>query len=124
MRILIVDDEELVRKSLERAFLQKGHEVRVASGGEEAIELWKSYLPEIVMLDVLMPDLSGPDVLSRINKANELVVLMSAYKGKYDTSTVKSLGADEFIAKPFDNIFDVVKGVEEIYGSEKRSTTS
>ncbi len=114
MRVLIIDDEDLVRKSLGRAFKSKNHEVFLAEGGLTGLRLWKECEPEIVLLDVLMPDLSGPKLLEA-NPGSGFVVLMSAYKGEYDTLTAKSLGAHDFISKPFEDIFLTVERLEKAY---------
>ena len=116
MKILVIDDEDLVRRALKRALIHMSHEVKDASGGEEGILIWESWKPDIVLLDVLMPSMSGPEVLQKVEKGETKVVLMSAYKGKYDSESAKGLGADDFLAKPFDNVFDVVKVLETSYG--------
>ena len=114
MRILIIDDEDLVRKSLGRAFKAKGHEVFLAEGGVPGIETWQRENPDIILLDVLMPDLSGPKVLEKM-QGQGFVILMSAYKGEYDAIAAVQLGAHDFIPKPFEDIFAVVDKIEENY---------
>ncbi|MCB0391168.1 MAG: response regulator [Bdellovibrionales bacterium] len=116
MKILVIDDEDLVRKSLGRAFQAKGHEVLLASGGVSGIELWKKETPEVILLDVLMPDLSGPKVLE-IMKGQGYIILMSAYKGEYDSMAAVQLGANEFIPKPFEDIFRTVEKIKKSYYS-------
>ena len=116
MKILIIDDEDLVRKSLGRAFKAKGHEVYLAEGGLPGIELWQRENPEIILLDVLMPDLSGPKVLEKM-QGQGFVLLMSAYKGEYDAITAVQLGAHDFIPKPFEDIFATVEKIEKSYYS-------
>ena len=73
MKILIVDDEPLVRKSLGRAFKAKGHEVIEAVDGVEGLQRWNELLqaqapPDIVLVDVLMPGLSGPELLREMRQ--------------------------------------------------------
>ena len=122
MNILVVDDEELVRKSLQRAFASSGHRVLSAEGGKTGLQLWRDHSPDIVMLDVLMPDMTGPEVLDEIMPTSAHVILMSAFKGKYDRDSAKSLGANDFISKPFEDIFQIVKYVENSY-EQKRSAS-
>lgn len=111
--ILIIDDESLVRRSLRRAAEAGGHKVIEAENGVAGLELWSAKDPDIVFLDVLMPGLTGPQVLKEIKSTNKAkVVLISAYTGEYNIEVAKELGADLFIPKPFDDIFDVIKKAE------------
>lgn len=114
MKILVIDDEAIIRKSLVRAGQSRGHELFAAENGEGGISLWKKYSPDLVFLDVLMPGISGIQVLKEVKKGSTKVVLISAYTGEYDLETAKLVGADLYIPKPFDNIFDVIKLAEEL----------
>lgn len=121
MKILIVDDEPLVRKSLGRACRAKGHEVREAADGNEGLALWLSMRPDVVFLDVLMPGLSGPEILREIAAQSEAprrgrVILMSAYSGEHNIATAQQMGADLFISKPFDDVFRLVSHAEALFG--------
>ncbi len=118
MKILIIDDEDLVRKSLGRAFASGGHEILLAEGGVSGLSLWQKHSPDVIMLDVLMPDMSGPKVLEKM-QGQGYVILMSAYKGEYDSMTAINLGANDFIAKPFEDIFATVEFVETSYLENK-----
>ena len=65
--------------------------------------------PDIVFLDVIMPNLTGPEVLAELGKAKTgKVILMSAFSGEQNLETAKQMGADDFLEKPFDNVFSVV----------------
>ncbi|MGE4131760.1 MAG: response regulator [Bdellovibrionales bacterium] len=117
MKVLIVDDEPLVRLSLRRALERRGHQVDECEDGQMALERWGTLSPELVFLDVLMPRLSGPDLLRAMtaqDRGRAKVVLMSAFAGEYDLERARSLGADLFIAKPFEDIFSVVKSGEDL----------
>lgn len=113
MKVLIVDDEALVRRSLSRAFASKGHEVAEAADGALGLELWRSLAPDLVFLDVLMPGLSGPEVIREIGPDRSgKVILMSAFAGEHNVETAQQIGADLFIPKPFDDIFQILKMAE------------
>jgi len=115
MNVLIVDDEELIRRSLRRVFEMAGHSVAEAGSGVEGLSLWKKGSPDIVLLDVLMPGLTGPQVIQKMEQPIAAkVILMSAYSGDYNLERVKNIGADLFIPKPFQNIFDIVKMAERL----------
>ena len=117
MKVLVVDDEQLVRRSLARAFRLKKYEVIEAEDGKKGLELWIEHKPEIVVLDVLMPGLSGPQVVSERGPQNDSkVIMISAYSGEHDVTTITGEGIDLFIPKPFDDIFKVVERIEEVAG--------
>ncbi len=128
MKILVVDDEPLVRKSLGRAFKAKGHTVTEAVDGSEGLKLWGELLqagtpPDIVLVDVLMPGLSGPELLQAVRPQLEnwrgRVILMSAYSGEHNVTTAQQLGADLFVPKPFDDVFALVKTAEDLFAQQR-----
>lgn len=115
MKILIVDDEALVRRSLARALQSKGYEVKEAVNGIEGLNLWKSWSPDLVFLDVLMPGLTGPEVLKEIGSDHTAkVILISAFSGEHNMQTAQHMGANLFVPKPFEDIFAVVKMAEDL----------
>jgi CheY-like chemotaxis protein len=112
MKVLIVDDEPLVRLSLKRALEKRGHDVKEAADGQQGLEVWSDWRPDLIYLDVLMPRLSGPDLLKALTASGKLsgkVILMSAFTGEYDLNKAKALGANLFILKPFADIFAIVE---------------
>jgi two-component system, response regulator PdtaR len=116
MKVLIVDDEMLVRRSLRRVLESRGHQVVEASDGRQGLEVWREIQPELVILDVLMPGLTGPQVLSEVGTESKAkVILISAYTGEYDLKKAKEMGADLFISKPFQNIFEVADRAESLF---------
>jgi two-component system, response regulator PdtaR len=117
MKVLIVDDEPLVRLSLRRALEKRGHQVAEAQDGQHGLEQWRSFRPDLTYLDVLMPRMSGPDLL-KTGESTGKVILMSAFTGEYDLEKAKSVGADLFILKPFADIFAIVNLGEELARSE------
>lgn len=115
MKVLVIDDETLVRRSLSRALRTKGHEVVEAVDGTEGLEMWKKNKPDLVFLDVLMPGLNGPEVLKEMgSQRSGKVVLISAFAGEHNMETALQMGADMFLPKPFEDIFGVVKMAEEL----------
>lgn len=121
MRVLVVDDEPLVRRSLEKVFQKSGHEVFLACDGHEGVAQWKELQPDGVVIDVLMPGLTGPEVMAEVQPDQKTaIILISAYSGDYDPDSVKQLGADIFIEKPFDSIMDVVTSLERIWSVKNK----
>ncbi len=116
-KILVIDDEPLVRRSLKRALEISGYKVFEAVDGKQGLSVWKEAEPNLVFLDILMPGLSGPQVLAELDpqvRSLAKVILISAYTGEYNLDSAKSLGADHFIPKPFEDIFGIVKLVTEM----------
>lgn len=115
MKVLVVDDEALVRRSLLRALKAKGHEVVEATNGVDGLKLWREVQPDLVFLDVLMPGLTGPEVLKEMGgRSTAKVILMSAFSGEHNMQTAQQMGANIFIPKPFEDIFAVVTLAEEL----------
>lgn len=114
LKILIVDDELLIRKSLQRVFEKQGHEVYLAEDGEPAIKIWDEVRPELVILDVLMPKVGGVEVLNTLKKSkpellNIPIVVISAYSAGGTKEDFTKLGAKDFIRKPFDDVYEFVR---------------
>ena len=103
-KILVVDDESNVCDVLTEFFTSKGYEVICASGGLEGLSKAEKHRPDVILLDVRMPDLDGISVLRRIREVNPWVgILMMS--GNTDTEAAKEtlqLGAFDYILKPFD----------------------
>ena len=111
-KALVIDDEPLIRKSLRMTLEIEGFEVKSAEGGVEGIKLWAGFKPDLVFLDILMPDKSGLEVLEDVKLKGlvKYVVLMSAYSGEeIIPSDISSTGANLFLQKPFEDIFKTVK---------------
>jgi DNA-binding response OmpR family regulator len=101
-RVLVVDDEERIR-SIVRGYLEAdGFEVVEARGGEEAIEVARAWLPDLVVLDVMMPGTDGIEALRRLRTVSEVpVILLTARSEEVDKLVGLSVGADDYVTKPF-----------------------
>ncbi len=103
MKILIVDDEPDIAHLLERFLQTKGRTVLTAASGPEALALFKSESPDLVILDVMLPGIDGWAVLQKIREESNIPVLMLTGKDTPSDATKGLLsGADDYIAKPFD----------------------
>jgi len=104
-RILIADDEANIVIALEFLLQKSGYEVRVAPNGEEALKQVEHFRPDLVLLDVMMPQVSGYEVLQRIRARPEWshirIVMLSAKGREVEVSKGMSLGADLYVTKPF-----------------------
>jgi two-component system, sensor histidine kinase and response regulator len=106
MRILVVDDNEHNRDMLSRRLKRQGYEVETASGGREALDRIEAEQFALVLLDVMMPDVSGLDVLRQIRESHsieELPVIMATAKGEsHDIIEALDLRANDYVVKPID----------------------
>jgi two-component system alkaline phosphatase synthesis response regulator PhoP len=104
-KILIVDDEPNIVMALEYSFKKNNFEVFIARDGQEALDILKTQLPDVILLDVMMPQVDGFATLEQIKKNESLnhckVVFLSAKNKESDIEKGLSLGADLYMTKPF-----------------------
>ncbi|MDE3743572.1 response regulator transcription factor [Maribacter polysaccharolyticus] len=115
-KILIVDDEPNIVMTLEYAFKKKNFEVFIARDGGEAMQILENNIPDVVLLDIMMPNVDGFQTLDHIKNSALLkdtkVVFLSAKNKVSDIEKGLKLGADKYLTKPF----SIKKIVSEILG--------
>tara|TARA_R110001583_G_scaffold16398_7_gene67215 strand:+ start:2307 stop:2669 length:363 start_codon:yes stop_codon:yes gene_type:complete len=116
-RILIVDDEPNIVMTLEYAFKKKDFEVYIARDGGEAMQILKNNIPDVVLLDIMMPNVDGYQTLDHIKKSEALkntkVVFLTAKNKISDIEKGLKLGADMYLTKPF-SIKKIVSEILEL----------
>lgn len=101
-KVLVVDDEENIRKLIQKYADFEGYEVKQASNGMEAVELCRHNKYDIIIMDVMMPELDGFSACKEIRKtANTPVIMLSARGEEYDKIHGFTLGVDDYVVKPF-----------------------
>jgi len=104
-KILIVDDEPNIVMTLEYTFKKQNFEVFIARDGREALDLLEKYKPDVVLLDIMMPDVDGYQTLAHIKTTASLketkVVFLTAKNKASDIEKGLKLGADKYLTKPF-----------------------
>lgn len=112
-RILVVDDEHLIRWSLEQSLKRQGYEVSTAASGEDALRVLRDDPPDLMLLDVQLPGINGLDVLEKAKElAEEVIVIMVTALGVLETAVkAMRMGAYDYINKPFnlDELAIVIK---------------
>lgn len=102
-RILLVEDETSVREVLKRKLIQDGFDTDVAEDGEEALKSLDNAIPNLILLDVIMPKMNGFDFLEKIRSdkrySNIPVIIISNLEGDNDRATGKNLGIIDYIVK-------------------------
>jgi len=100
-RILIVDDEPAIGNFLRIKLRLSGYDVITTTSGAEAVEIVRTQEPDVILLDVLMPDVTGMDVLERIRAFSKVPVII--FTGRSEIAQIATkLGAIDYISKPFD----------------------
>jgi DNA-binding response OmpR family regulator len=116
-KILIVDDEPSIVAAVEFLLQRSGYEVHVARDGDEALKLVEATHPDLVLLDVMMPQKSGYEVCKRIRERADwrhIKIIMLSAKGRdSEVSRGLSMGADIYVTKPFSTreLMDKIKGL-------------
>ncbi len=100
--ILVVDDEKEIVRALQRGLTGHGYMVLTASNGEAAIEAVIHHRPDIVLLDLMLPGMSGLEVCRRVRAESSIpIIILSVKDAEYDKVKALDLGADDYVPKPF-----------------------
>jgi DNA-binding response OmpR family regulator len=101
-RILIVDDDVTVAEILSRYLVREGYEVESVGDGRLAVERTQSRVPDLILLDLMLPRMSGLDVCRRVRRFTQVPIIMLTARGEEDERVFGlRLGADDYIVKPF-----------------------
>ncbi|HET7067338.1 MAG TPA: response regulator transcription factor [Nocardioides sp.] len=121
MKVLLVDDDPTLRQTLGIGLRAAGHEVLVTADGRSAIQAAHEDAPDVVVLDLGLPDLSGLDVLQRLRASSTIpVVVLSARAESTEKVQALNLGADDYVTKPFgmDELLARIRAVARRAGSD------
>ena len=119
-QILIIDDDEKFSKMLRFLFMAKSFKVEYVSSGKEALELLEEVKPDLIILDIMMPDMDGFEVCERIKSATLLksipIIILSALASSQNRDKAVALGAYDYFEKPFKSADLVSKAIEAMKG--------
>ena len=102
MKLLIVDDEEKIRRLIAKYALFEGYEVAEAENGMQAVEMLRFGQYDLIILDIMMPELDGFSAAREIRKSSQIpIILLSARGEEYDKISGFELGVDDYVVKPF-----------------------
>lgn len=106
-RILVVDDEAPLARVVQRNLASRGFDTEVAATGLQAVEAWRRWRPDLIVLDLGLPDIDGVDLIREVRASSNVPILvLSAREGERDKVRALDAGADDYVSKPF--------GVEEL----------
>lgn len=101
-RVLLIDDEEAVRRALGRYFEKLGYEVFLASNGKDGVGLYEQVSPHVAVVDLQMPEMSGIEVLKYLRRQRAMVIMLTGH-GEIETAVkAMQMGAENFLEKPVD----------------------
>ncbi len=116
-KILIVEDEPNIVVPLQFSLEQKGYQVSIVGSGEEALEVIPSILPDLILLDIMLPGIDGYEVCQNVRENKDLkdikIIYLSAMGRDIDVAKGIALAADEYIIKPF-SIIDVMDKISSL----------
>jgi two-component system, OmpR family, KDP operon response regulator KdpE len=100
--VLVVDDEPQILRVIRASLPLRGYEVITASSGEEALNQIRKQVPDLIILDLVMPEMSGLDVCRRVREFSAVpIIVLSAKGSESDKVAALDLGADDYVTKPF-----------------------
>ena len=103
-KILIVDDDENIAELISLYLMKECFDTDIANDGETALEKVKSFKPDLILLDLMLPGIDGYEVCQRIRKTLSTPIIMLSAKGEvFDKVLGLKMGADDYIMKPFDS---------------------
>ncbi|MBF0431180.1 MAG: response regulator [Fibrobacteria bacterium] len=119
-KILLVDDEPDILMTVKKRLQISGYEVDTAENGREALEKVKTYEPDLVVLDVMMPEINGYEVCRTLRESPETqnlpIIMLTAKAQNFDKFWGQEVGASKYLTKPFDDK-ELVKSVGELLGT-------
>ncbi|NLM50438.1 MAG: response regulator transcription factor [Clostridiaceae bacterium] len=120
-KILIIEDEEKLARFIELELVHEGYEVFKASDGKDGLSLFKARPFDLVLLDIMLPGISGIEVLRRIRQESDTpVILLTARDSVHDKVTGLDLGADDYVTKPF-AIEELLARIRAILRKQKKN---
>ena len=124
MKILVVDDEELLVKGIRFNLLNDGYEVLTGSNGLEAVQLAREKRPDLIILDIMMPQMDGLTACAKIREFSDVpVILLTAKAEDMDKLLGFDQGADDYITKPF-NILELKARIRAMLRRTGANTTN
>lgn len=116
-KVMIVDDEPNIVMSLEFLLRKKGHPVFIARNGAEAMALLENEVPDIIVLDIMMPDMDGYEICEYVKSQSQFdhtkVIFLSAKSKQSDIDKGYEVGADLYVTKPF-STRDLMKHIDNL----------
>jgi len=122
--ILLIDDEEALRASLTYSLVKQGYQVTTAADGRTALKLFHKQVPDVIILDLMLPEIGGMELCWRIRAFSQVPILMLTAKDQdIDKTWGLEAGADDYITKPF-NTNELLARIETVLKSRAEGQKS
>ena len=122
--ILLIDDEEALRASLSYSLVKEGYQVTTAADGRTALKLFHKQVPDVLILDLMLPEIDGMELCWRIRAFSQVPILMLTAKDQdIDKTWGLEAGADDYITKPF-NTSELLARIETVLKSRAEGQKS
>ncbi len=116
-KILIIEDDQFLRELIAKKLTQEGYEIVQAADGEEGLKQVKKTKPDLILLDLILPELDGFDVLTKIKQDNQVshipVIILSNLGQREDINRGMGLGAQDFLIKTYFTPTEIIEKIKE-----------
>ncbi len=124
LKILVVEDDNNMSKLLNRELSHEGYNVVTADNGRTALEMFENEKPDLILLDIMIPEMNGIEVLRKIRVSSDVpVILETARDETFDKVNGLRTGADDYIAKPFD-IEELLARIDAVMRRVEKSSSN
>jgi DNA-binding response OmpR family regulator len=125
MKILIAEDDLNIQNAIKEILEEEGYQVKAASNGKEAFKIYQSYNPDFIILDIMMPEMSGYEVCREIRQKNTAIpiLFLSAKSEEVDKVLGLEMGADDFVNKPF-GAMELLARIRAVYRRFQKTKNS
>lgn len=102
IKILVIEDDHEIAEIIKDFLINEGYEVKTIHSGKEAVEVFHSFLPQLLILDIMLPDCDGVELCRKFRNLSDIpIIMLSAKDGDIDKIISLGLGADDYMTKPF-----------------------
>ena len=125
IKVLVVDDEPKIVQTLQDRLEMNDYEVLAGYDGREGLDLAAEHLPDVILLDIIMPFMNGLDMLEKLRQNPETqnipVIMLTARSQQCDIARAENCGIEDYIVKPF-NIKELLEKIENVVNKSKATT--
>ncbi|MBU1952027.1 response regulator [Patescibacteria group bacterium] len=119
-KVLIIEDDKTIQQVIKSMLMTEGYEAETADNGEEGLEVMKEFKPDVIMLDIMMPVMSGFDFLKHLKDESIPVIVLTSLGQEIVEKKVRALGAKYFLQKNDIHLDDIKNKITEVLKEESK----